>query len=509
MGIDGVSTTDKVASVHLAKKIKLDRGVMGGKSKKRSKGKATVDGGNSKGQARDDAIVENAAKAKHPPRNRSPGDVSIQKEVKDNHGFTKSDTWKDNTRSENRRENKNGGFYKPRQSEPSRGNREYEGERRTDTKRYSLNENDRGRGKPRDHSNNRKKYRPNFHQDIEFLQYEDEFLSHKGHIGEYTKVREVFSDLFDAPEDYSLAHCVAEDMNMGSGIAVQFRHKFKRVDDLLNQYQSKGGLAILTDKDRYIYYLVTKTYSTGKPTYATLFSSLKCLKKHVVEKRVQKIAMPRIGCGLDRLDWPNVKFMVEFVFRDVDVEIVVCNLEPTEEASPQQRHRNCRVTHETYAIETIDTGTVILYFSSEDEHISDEMRKLDEKFHFLSDFRYAKKAKGNVILNTRNQNYLICGCIVKKTERDPFDFIALQKCLSAIQKENRKSKFYYYAFQAMRDETDSCINYKIINILRNSLREVEVYVCWPGDLQNEMVPRDRFVDDKSDEKWKPRRRVLP
>ena len=133
--------------------IKLDRGVMGGKSKKRSKGKATVDGGNSKGQARDDAIVENAAKAKHPPRNRSPGDVSIQKEVKDNHGFTKSDTWKDNTRSENRRENKNGGFYKPRQSEPSRGNREYEGERRTDTKRYSLNENDRGRGKPRDHSN--------------------------------------------------------------------------------------------------------------------------------------------------------------------------------------------------------------------------------------------------------------------------------------------------------------------------------------------------------------------
>ena len=196
---------------------------------------------------------------------------------------------------------------------------------------------------------NRKKYRPNFHQDIEFLQYEDEFLSHKGHIGEYTKVREVFSDLFDAPEDYSLAHCVAEDMNMGSGIAVQFRyenktqkylqqyintifeisrHKFKRVDDLLNQYQSKGGLAILTDKDRYIYYLVTKTYSTGKPTYATLFSSLKCLKKHVVEKRVQKIAMPRIGCGLDRLDWPNVKFMVEFVFRDVNVQIVVCNLEP-------------------------------------------------------------------------------------------------------------------------------------------------------------------------------------
>jgi hypothetical protein len=40
------------------------------------------------------------------------------------------------------------------------------------------------------------------------------------------------------------------------------------------------------------------------------------------------LAMPRIGCGLDRLQWENVKFMIEFVFAKVDVEIVVCNLEP-------------------------------------------------------------------------------------------------------------------------------------------------------------------------------------
>jgi hypothetical protein len=37
-------------------------------------------------------------------------------------------------------------------------------------------------------------------------------------------VKEVDGDLFTAPKEYSLAHCVATDMRMGSGIAVSFRY---------------------------------------------------------------------------------------------------------------------------------------------------------------------------------------------------------------------------------------------------------------------------------------------
>jgi hypothetical protein len=55
---------------------------------------------------------------------------------------------------------------------------------------------------------------------------------------------------------------------------------------------------------------------------------LKKLRGHVTVNGVKKLAMPRIGCGLDRLQWEKVKFMIEFVFAKVDVEIVVCNLEP-------------------------------------------------------------------------------------------------------------------------------------------------------------------------------------
>ncbi|XP_064211328.1 uncharacterized protein LOC661444 isoform X2 [Tribolium castaneum] len=359
-----------------------------------------------------------------------------------------------------------------RKSEPfKRSRQDFEGENR----RHTFNASHGRRSSRFDNS--------------EFAEYNRAFHSHRSPIG-CTKIKEIVSNLFEMPDDYSLAHCVAEDMNMGSGIAVQFRRDFKRVDELLNQRQQAGGLAVLEHDGRFIYYLVTKRLSSGKPTYETLFTSLQKLRAHMGENNVRKLAIPRIGCGLDRLQWDNVKFMVEFIFKDVDVEIVVCNLEPKED-SPQQKHRNCKVTNETYPIKDIEAGTVILYFSSEDESITDEMRSLDEKFTFLREFKFARKSLGNVIFNSKTSDYLLCGCIVRKHKSDPFDFEAFRRCLQSIQKENKKYKYYYYAFQAFEDQ-DSTINQKIINLMRNSLRDVEVYVCWVGELQKEIQLNSSF-----------------
>lgn len=40
---------------------------------------------------------------------------------------------------------------------------------------------------------------------------------------EFVRVKEIEADLFAMEKEYSLAHCVAEDMRMGSGIAVTFK----------------------------------------------------------------------------------------------------------------------------------------------------------------------------------------------------------------------------------------------------------------------------------------------
>ncbi|XP_039486101.1 ADP-ribose glycohydrolase OARD1 [Drosophila santomea] len=137
--------------------------------------------------------------------------------------------------------------------------------------------------------------------------------------------REINGDLFNCQSGYSMCHCVAADLRMGRGIAVKFRNKFGQLLNLQRQNVQPGGVAILQDQQRYIYYLVTKKSSWGKPTYELLQSSLIAMRKHMISHQVPKLAMPRIGCGLDGLKWPKVKEIICQVFQGDAVELVVYN----------------------------------------------------------------------------------------------------------------------------------------------------------------------------------------
>ncbi|XP_060534501.1 filaggrin-like isoform X2 [Cylas formicarius] len=164
---------------------------------------------------------------------------------------------------------------------------------------------------------------PGTNADKEFKNWEKNWRK----MQEFKNVKEVQQDLFMVSKEYSLAHCVAEDMRMGSGIAVQFKRDFKCQAELLQQKAKQGGLAVLESEGRHIYYLVTKRLSTGKPTNYTMWQSLRKLRDHMVEHGVQKVAVPRLGCGLDRLEWVQVKSMIQHVFETTDVEVLVCNFQ--------------------------------------------------------------------------------------------------------------------------------------------------------------------------------------
>jgi O-acetyl-ADP-ribose deacetylase (regulator of RNase III) len=86
-----------------------------------------------------------------------------------------------------------------------------------------------------------------------------------------------------------------------------------------------GHIAVLEDEGRYIYYLVTKRSSTEKPYFDDLVSSLKRMRDHCAEHGVKHLAMPRIGCGLDRLEWREVKPKIEEIFSSLDISITVYN----------------------------------------------------------------------------------------------------------------------------------------------------------------------------------------
>ncbi|XP_059926486.1 ADP-ribose glycohydrolase OARD1 [Gadus macrocephalus] len=139
-------------------------------------------------------------------------------------------------------------------------------------------------------------------------------------------VSHVSGDLFSCPEDEALAHCISEDCRMGAGIAVLFKKKFNGVEELKAQKKIPGQCAVLERGRRYVYYLITKSKASQKPTYDSLRRSLVDMKTQCTLNGVTRISMPRIGCGLDRLKWEKVSEILEQVFKHTDISITVYSL---------------------------------------------------------------------------------------------------------------------------------------------------------------------------------------
>ncbi|KAL4122999.1 hypothetical protein QTP88_015232 [Uroleucon formosanum] len=137
-------------------------------------------------------------------------------------------------------------------------------------------------------------------------------------------LEEIDENIFNLPNDYSLAHCVAEDLRMGAGIAVDFKDKFGGVGKLVDQKLKVGDVGVVKRHEQYAFYLITKKTSTGKPTMLTMKKALCSLLNKMKEYNLTKLGIPTIGCGLDRLDWSETKLLINEIFSDSGIHITVC-----------------------------------------------------------------------------------------------------------------------------------------------------------------------------------------
>lgn len=136
--------------------------------------------------------------------------------------------------------------------------------------------------------------------------------------------KEEVKDLFTVPQGYMLAHCISADFNLGGGIAKQFCEHYNMKERLMNGYGmdfSEVGVSLQIDN---VHNLVTKRYVKDRPTYSDLRKALEDMKVEMELDGQKKVAMPRIGCGLDRLDWKIVKAIIKDIFEDTDIEILIC-----------------------------------------------------------------------------------------------------------------------------------------------------------------------------------------
>lgn len=142
--------------------------------------------------------------------------------------------------------------------------------------------------------------------------------------------REIKKDLFDVPSKYYLVHCINGAYMLGAGIAKTFRDRLFMQSKLRSMYPIEEG-----EESKYIgeallvgnvFNLVTKAHHYDKPTYESLCSALLDMRNQCKVLGVTHLAMPKIGCGLDQLDWDKVSAMIKEVFSDLDIDILVCYL---------------------------------------------------------------------------------------------------------------------------------------------------------------------------------------
>lgn len=149
---------------------------------------------------------------------------------------------------------------------------------------------------------------------------------------------EKHQDVTTLPIRYVIAHCISVDCAMGAGVVVPIKNKFKNVKSACIKYTQTKDNALGT-AFRYelsnvgvVYNMFSKDKVYQKAgvgiSYSQYMKQLKeCLydmKKQMLENNETILGIPKIGCGLDRGKWSDVKAIIQEVFEDTDINILVC-----------------------------------------------------------------------------------------------------------------------------------------------------------------------------------------
>lgn len=126
-------------------------------------------------------------------------------------------------------------------------------------------------------------------------------------------------NLFELDNDkYFYAHCISLDFNLDKSVALDFQKKFNLKRDLEKTSSGKYPELITVN---HVFNLVTKKKYWNKPTYESLTTCIRYMRDMCKNCNIKYLAMPKIGCGLDRLQWGRVREIIKEEFKDLDIEI--------------------------------------------------------------------------------------------------------------------------------------------------------------------------------------------
>ncbi|CAH1976844.1 unnamed protein product [Acanthoscelides obtectus] len=98
----------------------------------------------------------------------------------------------------------------------------------------------------------------------------------------------------------------------------QLKNRSQKPGESLQEFEPH--IARLTTEEgtnRKIFYLVTKKASYQKPNYEDVWNALCSLREVLLAEDLRKLAIPKLACGLDNLDWRIIRSMLEMYYPSI------------------------------------------------------------------------------------------------------------------------------------------------------------------------------------------------
>ncbi len=136
-------------------------------------------------------------------------------------------------------------------------------------------------------------------------------------------------NLFDASTD-ALAHGCNVQGKMHQGIAVEFRERYPEMFVDYKQrcereeFQLGQGYIFCREEKLYIINLATQGEEGARVQH--IDTALAWLARSYMNFRIQSVAMPRIGCGLGKLEWEVVHPLFEKYFENSKLRVEIWTL---------------------------------------------------------------------------------------------------------------------------------------------------------------------------------------
>ena len=136
------------------------------------------------------------------------------------------------------------------------------------------------------------------------------------------------SSILEQPN--SIGYCISADAQMSKRFAQFLSESVPRLSRICRRADFLEDQVFPfwdSSSRRYIYKLVTKAKYSDKPDLQTLARTLQIMKAHATMHEISPIAIPKIGCGLDQMNWQDVAKLLRSIFAYLEIQIVVYSLD--------------------------------------------------------------------------------------------------------------------------------------------------------------------------------------